>query len=221
MSEVIELIAHDGHRFGAWLAEPDDVPHGAVIVVQEIFGVNRHIRALTHQLSQLGYLAIAPMLFDRVARGIELGYDESGISQGRVLAEQVGFDHAVRDVAAVAQYASRAGRVGVVGYCWGGTVAFLANTRLKLPAVSYYGGRTLPFLHEKPGHALLMHFGEKDKLIPPEHVMRISSAIPTAEVLVYAAGHGFNCNERADYDEVSAQLALERTLAFFRRLLRD
>lgn len=221
MAKAIELHARDGHRLGAWLAEPEEQPHGAIVVVQEIFGVNRHIRAVTERFAQHGYLAIAPMLFDRVARDIQLAYDEGGIAQGRELVDQIGFDNPVRDIAAAADYAARVGLVGVVGYCWGGTLAFLANTRLKLPAVSYYGGRTLPFLHEKPGAPLLMHFGEKDKLIPPDHVMRISEALPSAEVLVYAAGHGFNCDERADYDARAAQSAVERTLAFFRHQLRD
>jgi carboxymethylenebutenolidase len=214
-SKWIEIQSSDEHRLAAWLAEPSGAPRGGVVVIQEIFGVNAHIRGVADRFAAAGYLAIAPALMDRVERGVELGYDDAGVARGRDLVAKLGFDNAVRDVAAAARYAARAGKVGSVGYCWGGTVALLSNTRLKLPAVSYYGGRSVPFLHERPGAPLLMHFGERDSIIPPEHVAQTRAAFPAAEIHVYPAGHGFNCDERRDYDPVSAKLAMERTLAFF------
>ncbi len=215
----IDLVAADDHRFAAWLAEPAGAPRGAIGVVQEVFGVNRHIRAVTDGYAASGWLAVAPAVLDRAERGVELGYDEAGVARGRELVAKVGFDNALRDVAAAAARVRHEGRVGVVGFCWGGTLAFLANTRMKLPAVSYYGGRTVPFLHERPGAPLLMHFGERDPIIPPEHLARTCSALPEAEIHVYPAGHGFNCTERSDFDPASAALALERTLAFCERHL--
>jgi carboxymethylenebutenolidase len=211
----IDITATDGHAFAAWLAEPAARPRGAVVVVQEIFGANAHIRAVADGYAAQGFVAIAPAVLDRAERGVELGYDEAGVARGRDLVTKVGFDNALRDVAAAAARVRGYGRVGVVGYCWGGTVAFLANTRMKLPAVSYYGGRTVPFLHERPGAPLLMHFGERDPIIPPDHVARTRAALPEAEIHVYPAGHGFNCTERADHDASCAALALQRTLAFF------
>lgn len=219
MSRSIELESTDGVRFAAWLAEPLQPPRAAIVVVQEIFGVNAHIRRVTDAFAALGYLAIAPAVLDRVEPGVELDYDEAGVARGRELVAQVGFDNALRDVAAATAHVREVGTVGVVGYCWGGTVAFLANTRMKMPAVCYYGGRTIPFLHERPGAPLLMHFGERDPIVPPEHIARIRAALPEADIRTYPAGHGFNCDERRDYDAESAALALDRTLEFFREQL--
>jgi carboxymethylenebutenolidase len=161
---------------------------------------------------------------DRQQRGVELGYDEAGVARGREIIAAVGFDNAIRDVAAAADELRRrlrdagvSDQIGAVGYCWGGTVALLANTRLKLPAVSYYGGRSIPFLHERAGAALMFHFGARDSIIPPEHVARIRAAYPQAESFVYQAGHGFNCDARADYDAAAAAEARQRALAFFAR----
>jgi carboxymethylenebutenolidase len=131
----------------------------------------------------------------------------------------LGFERALEDVAAAAEAIRHCGRIGVVGFCWGGTVAFLAATRLGLPAVSYYGGRTVPFLKEKPRAPLLMHFGERDPIIPPEDVAKHRAALPSAEMHIYPAGHGFNCDERADFDQASSDLAWQRTLAFFAKNL--
>jgi carboxymethylenebutenolidase len=208
----------DGHVAGAWVVHPASPPRGAVVVVQEIFGVNPHIRAVTAGYAGAGLLAIAPCLFDRVAPGTELGYDAAGIERGRALVAELGFDNAVRDVHAAATWALARGLPSaVVGFCWGGTVALLAATRLGLPAVSYYGGRSMAFLHEHPQAPLQLHFGDRDPLIPPEHQARQRAAFAQAEVHVYAAGHGFNCTERADFDPPSSALALQRTLAFIER----
>lgn len=201
-------------------ADPHDIPRGGIVVVQEIFGVNRHIRSVLERFAAHGFVAIAPCLFDHIASGIELDYDEAGIARGRELAAGVGFERAVQDVEAAAKsLLDSVEKVGVVGYCWGGTVAFLANTRLGLPTVSYYGGRTLPFLHERPQAPLMLHFGERDPLIPPEHVEAHRQALPGAIVHVYDAGHGFNCDARADYDEPASRAALQRTLRFFEKTL--
>jgi carboxymethylenebutenolidase len=219
MGEQIELESSDGHRFDAWLARPAGKPRGGIVVVQEIFGVNAHIRRVTEGFASEGWLAIAPAIMDRVEKKVELAYDDAGVARGRELVARVGFDNALRDVAAAAAHAAQAGKVGVVGFCWGGTVALLSNTRMKLPAVSYYGGRSIPFLHERSGAPLLMHFGRRDPIIPPEHVAKLRAAFPRAEVHEYEAGHGFNCDERADFDAGAARIARGRTLAFLEQHL--
>lgn len=217
MGQWIELESGDGERLAAWLAEPAATPRGGLVLVQEIFGVNAHIRGVADRYAAEGYRVVAPCVLDWVERGVELGYDEAGVARGRELVAKLGFDAPVRDVAAAAARAGDAGKVAALGYCWGGTVAFLACTRLKLPAISYYGGRSMPFLHERPGAPLLMHFGERDPIIPPEHLARTRAALPEAEIHVWPAGHGFNCEARADYDAGCAAQALALTLAFLRR----
>ena len=219
MGDWIELESTDGHRLDAWLAKPAGKPRGGIVVVQEIFGVNDHIRRVADGYAADGWLAIAPAVMDRVEKKVELAYDEAGVARGRDLVAKVGFDNALRDVAAAAAHVARAGKVGVVGFCWGGTVALLANTRMKLPAVSYYGGRSMPFLHEKSGAPLMMHFGKRDTIIPPEHVAKLRAAFPRAEVHEYEAGHGFNCDQRGDFDAGAARIARGRTLAFFEQHL--
>lgn len=223
MGHPVPLSTPSG-RIGAWRADPPIPPNGALVVVQEIFGVNAHIRSVVERFAAHGWVAIAPALFDLVEPHVELAYDEAGVARGRELAAQVGFDRAVACIDAAArdvEGATDGGKVGVVGFCWGGTVALLANCRLGLPAVDYYGGRSVPFLgHEHPKAPLLCHFGERDPLIPPEHVALHREHLPQAHIEVWPAGHGFNCEQRADYHEPSAQAALQRTLAFFTRSLR-
>jgi len=216
MGEHLELESYDGHRFDAYAASPSGKVRGAIVVIQEIFGVNAHIRRVVDDFAAHGFRAIAPAVLDRAERKVELGYDEAGVARGRELVAKVGFDNALRDVSTTVVHGRRGGcKIGVVGYCWGGTVALLSNTRMKLPAVSYYGGRTMPFLHEVPGAPLMMHFGRRDPIIPPEHVAKIRAAFPKADVHEYEAGHGFNCEQRADHDARAARIALDRTLAFF------
>lgn len=214
MGRWIELDTPSG-IISAWRAEPAIPARGALVVVQEIFGVNSHIRSVVDRFAAHGYVAIAPAVFDHLEKHVELGYDAEGVAYGRDLAQRVGFDRAVDDVYAAVEEVQESGPVGVVGYCWGGTVAYLACARLGLPAVSYYGGRTVPFLHERPGAPLLLHFGEHDPIIPPADVEKHHDALPEAEFHLWPAGHGFNCDQRADYNATVAVQALQRTLAFF------
>ena len=152
----------------AWLAEPAGKPRGAVIVIQEIFGANAHIRSVADGFASAGYVALAPAYFDVIEAGVELGYDEAGIAKGRTLITQLGLDKAVDITAAAADLLAQHGKVGTAGYCWGGTVALLAALRLGLPSASYYGARNVPFLQETPRAPVIFHFGERDASIPPE-----------------------------------------------------
>lgn len=199
----------------AYRADPSGKPQGGIVVIQEIFGVNAHIRSVVDKFAQAGYVAIAPAIFDYAERNVELDYDETGVLKGRALAAQVGFDQTVSAVAAATKIIQSVGKIGVVGFCWGGSVAFLCATRLTLPAVSYYGGRTVPFLSEKLLAPLLFHFGEYDPIISADDIAKHRAALPDATIYTYPAGHGFNCDARADYNAECAQLAWERTLDFF------
>lgn len=209
---------------GGWQAGPDGPSRGGLVVVQEIFGVNAHMRAVCGRYAAAGYRALAPALFDPVERDVQLGYDEAGFESGRALAASLGFDRAVAIVAAAAQALAEhdaASGVGVVGFCWGGSVAFLANTRLGLPAVSYYGARTMPFLEEPLRAPMLFHFGARDHAIPAADIAAHRERLPDAEVHVYDAGHGFNRDvDPRHHDAASAALAHARTLAFFASALR-
>ena len=220
MGEWIPLTTPEG-PVRAWLARPDTAPRGAVVVVQEIFGVNPHIRAVTDRFAEVGFTAMTPALFDLVRPDTELRYDESGVSQGRDYVAQLGFERTLQVVGAAARWLRESGhKVAAVGFCWGGTVAMLANTRLHMPSVTYYGGRSVPFLGEPAQAPMLFHFGERDPIIPPEDVQQHRSHHPDAGIHVYAAGHGFNCNERDDYDADSAALAWDRSIAFLTEHLR-
>lgn len=220
MGQWTELDTPHG-RIGAWRADAASPTGRAVVVIQEIFGVNAHIRDVADRFAAAGLTALAPCVLDSVEPGVELDYDEAGIARGRALVAELGFERAVDAVGAAAETLRREGlAVGAVGFCWGGTVAFLANTRLGLPAVSYYGGRSVPFLDEPARAPLLFHFGERDPIIPPEHRELHRRKQPQAEFHVYPAGHGFHCDRRGDFDPESAALAWTRTLEFFARHLR-
>jgi carboxymethylenebutenolidase len=220
MGEFQTLMARDGHEFRSYISAPQGTPRAAIVVVQEIFGVNRHIRAVTDDFASQGYVAIAPSMFDRIRKGIELGYSEADIQTGRGYAMQLEQDKVLKDLSAAIAVVKHAGRVGVVGYCWGGSVAYLAACELPIAcAVSYYGTRILQMLEKKPKRPVMYHFGERDKSTPPEAIERIRAAHPEGVFHVYPAGHGFNCTERADYEPQSAALARERTLEFFARYL--
>ncbi|KAF1718137.1 carboxymethylenebutenolidase [Pseudoxanthomonas yeongjuensis] len=214
MGQWIDL--HTAHGdIAAWRAEPAGKPRGAIVVIQEIFGVNPHIRSVAGDFASEGYVALAPAFFDVLEPGVELGYDDEGIARGRDLITRLGLEKTVGIVDDAARSLSGIGPIGTVGYCWGGTVALLAALRLGLPSVSYYGSRDVPFLGEAPKAPLIFHFGERDKSIPPEMVQQHRDALPQMPVYTYPADHGFNCDARASYDPASAKLARQRTLAFF------
>ena len=220
MGEQIQLNTTRTHCIGAYLAKPKGPPKAGIVVVQEIFGVNQHMRNVADRFAEHGYVAIAPAFFDHFEAGVELGYDDAGMKRGRELVGELSFDQAIADVASAAESIKSAGRIGCVGYCWGGTVAYLAATRLALPSVSYYGARNVKFLDEKPKAPVQFHFGEKDSSIPPEAVERHREALPGAEIYTYPTGHAFDRSvDPHVYDAASAKLALERTLAFFARNL--
>lgn len=221
MSEWVELHTSTG-PVRAWLARPDEPPKGAVVVVQEIFGVNPHIRQVTDRLAAPGYLALAPALYDPVEPGVELAYDGDSLRRGRELRDRLGYDRALACIDAARQrLANECSRVGVVGFCWGGTLAFLANTRLGLPAVSYYGAQTVPFLSEPARAPMLFHFGEHDPSIDAAAIAQHRDAQPGAQIHLYPAGHAFNRDvDPAVHEPASAALAWQRTLAFFGQVLR-
>ncbi|MBC8790579.1 MAG: carboxymethylenebutenolidase [Tagaea sp. CACIAM 22H2] len=221
MGHPIELQAADGHRFQAWRSDPPGKPKAGLVILQEIFGLNEHIRKTTDSYGYDGYLAIAPALFDRVTPGIELGYGEDDIAKGRDIRAKVPNDKAVTDVAACALALQRAGctKIAVIGYCWGGTLAWLAAARVTgLDAcISYYGGGVVQHLNETARCPVLFHFGETDHSIPMSDVEKIGRALPDADLFVYPAGHGFSCEARGAYDKPSADKARERTKEFLRR----
>ena len=205
-----------------WLAEPEGAPRGALVVLQEIFGVNEHIRTVAERFAAHGYRALAPALFDPVQPDVELGYTDEDMRRGVELRNAVGFDRAVAIVGAAARRLQGDGlKAGAVGYCWGGSVAYLANTRLGLPAASYYGARTVPFLGEALRAPMLFHFGAGDASTPAVDIQAHRDAHPDAEVYVYeGAGHAFNRDvDESHYHAEAAALALKRTLAFFERAL--
>lgn len=222
MGTLIELTASDGHRFGAYRADhPGNKPRGGVLVIQEIFGVNAHIRSVCDSYAQEGYVAIAPAMFDRVERCVELGYtpDDSKRGIGYVTRMKPGDTRA--DLQVTANELGKSGKVGVVGYCWGGTQTWIAAAKLDgiACASGYYGGGLATQVELAPRVPTILHFGDKDGHIPLTDVEKVRAARPEVAVYVYPAGHGFNCEARASYDAASAKLARERTLALFAKHL--
>jgi carboxymethylenebutenolidase len=222
MSETITLTAEDGRRFSGYRAAPSGKPGGGIVVIQEIFGVNFHIKQVTDGFAADGYVALAPALFDRVEPGFAVGYEAADIERGRGIRGKMGWDTMVGDVRAAVDALRREGlRVGAVGYCMGGTMAWLTATRVDgvAAAVGYYGGAVADFASEQPRCPVLLHWGETDASIPKEHWDRIRAAHPDIPMHIYPAGHGFNCDARESYHEPSARLARQRTLDFFRQQL--
>jgi carboxymethylenebutenolidase len=207
---------------GAWRADPVSAPRGAIIVVQEIFGVNAHVRAVADRYAAEGYVALAPAFFDAVERDVELGYDQAGVARGRDLAQAVGLERAAGIAGAAARLLRDEGlKTGIVGFCWGGTVALLGNLRHGLPASSYYGARDLPFLDEPLRAPIQFHFGADDPSIPPDMVEAHRAKQPDAEVYVYdGAGHAFNRDiDPSHYHADAAKLAHQRTMRLFAETL--
>lgn len=204
----------------AWQALPEGTPRAGLVVIQEIFGANAHIRHVAEQYAAEGYAVLAPNFFDLLQPGLELDYDADGVAQGKALVTELGVDRAVAVVEAAADQLSQYGKVGTVGYCWGGTIALLAAQRLGLPSASYYGARNVPFLDSPFKAPAIFHFGDQDASIPAAAVAAHREKQPTLPVYVYPADHAFNREVGMHYHAPSADLARERTLAFFSENLR-
>jgi carboxymethylenebutenolidase len=220
MGEFTTLMARDGHEFQAYLAAPAGKPRGAIVVLQEIFGVNSHIRSVTDGFAAEGYTAIAPSLFDRIRRGIQLGYGPEQRQEAIGYMQQLKTDDTMRDVGAAIAVVKHSGRVGSVGYCWGGRLSYLAACDLPVACAVVYYGRVADLLARKPKRPVLYHFGTEDKSIPLSDVEKIKAAHPEGILYVYdGADHGFNCEQRPSYNPKAAALARQRTLEFFARHL--
>lgn len=216
MSHFETLMARDGHAFQAYIANPAGHVRGAVVIIQEIFGLTAHIRHITDSYAAEGYLALAPALFDRVRRDLVLGDSPEEVERARGYRKQIPTAKSLLDIAASAAVARHCGKVGAIGYCWGGLLAWLAAADIPLnAAVSYYGGGIADHLERTPACAMMLHFGERDAAIPLAAVERIRTAFPQGLYYLYAAGHGFNNDTRAQhYDAAAAALARTRTVDF-------
>jgi carboxymethylenebutenolidase len=220
LGQFIELKAADGHSFAAYLAEPAGKPKGGLVVVQEIFGVNKHMRSVTDGFAADGYLAIAPAYYDRVQRNFEVAYGPDDIKAGGAIRAQLQWDQTLADTVAALERIKSAGKAGITGYCWGGTVAWMAAARTAglACAIPYYGGGIPDLIEEKPKVPTMCHFGELDKSPSPEKAKEVLAKYP--EVLGHfypGAGHGFNCDERGSYSPEASKLARQRTLEFLAR----
>ena len=219
MGSNTTLKAADGHAFDAYVAQsPEGKRFGGIVVVQEIFGVNSHIRNIADGYAAQGYVAIAPALYDRVQPKYESGYEQAEIQAGMAIRAKVPNDGALADIKAAMDYlAARDLPIGIVGYCWGGNLVWQSACKLDglSAAVSYYGGGVQDMGDLKPKCPTMLHFGEKDHAIPIDKVKAFMGKQPGLPVHIYDANHGFNCDHRGSYDAPSAKLALERTLAFF------
>ena len=222
MGDFTRLMARDGHEFDAWLAPASGKPRGAVLVLQEIFGVNSHIRGVADGYAAAGYLAIAPATFDRIERGVELGYAPDDVARGsglKAAVEALPAPGVLQDIQAAVDHAARAGKVGIVGYCWGGLLVWRAaeSVRGLAAAVAYYGGGMTVGNERsrKPAVPTMAHFGDQDAHISVESVRAFEQAHPEVEVHLYAANHGFNCDQRGSYNASAAATALERSLYHF------
>jgi carboxymethylenebutenolidase len=221
MGTLTQLKAVDGHTLKAYRVEPAGKPKGALIVAMEIFGVNSHIRSVADGYAADGYRAIAPALFDRVERDYEAGYSQEEIQRGIAVIHKIDLEDTMKDVSAALAEVSSAGRVGIVGYCWGGTVAWKAAASLSglACAVPYYGGGIPGLSGLKPKCPVMFHWGESDHSIPLEKAKAFAAAHADQTHHFYAAGHGFNCEQRGSYNAEAAKLARSRTLEFLAKHL--
>ena len=222
MGQFVDLRAADGFTFPAYVAQPAGKPRGGVVVLQEIFGVNSHIRSVADGYAAEGYFVVAPSTFHRVKQGVELGYtaDDMGAGMGlKAAVEGLPAPGVLQDIQAAVNHAAQAGKVGIVGYCWGGLLTWRSAAQVSglAAAVPYYGGgvTTPEEAKRQPKVPVMAHFGDKDHWIPVDSVEAFRQAQPGVEVHRYAADHGFNCDQRGSYDAPAAKLARERTLAFF------
>lgn len=225
MSETTTLQAADGHRFPAYIARPAGAARGGIVVLQEIFGLNAHIRAVADGYAAAGYFVVAPSTFSRIGQGeVQLGYTEADMKEGfgyKSAVDALPAPGVLADIQAAVDHAAQAGKVGIVGYCWGGLLTWRSAALvqgLSAAAPYYGGGMTTPEESARqPRVPVLAHFGEQDHWIPLDTVQAFQQAHPEITVHVYPAHHGFNCDHRGSYDQASADLARERTLAFFRQ----
>ena len=222
MGEHVTLKAEDGHQLDAYVARPADEPIAGLVVIQEVFGVNSHIRSVTDGWAKDGFFAVAPSLFDRIERGVDLKYEGEDTQKAMEIRKKLNTDDMLKDTAAAIDYARKqtGKKTGIIGYCLGGSIAWLAACRLKVDAaVGYYGGQVAQHAAEQPKCPVMLHFGKKDAHIPAEAVEKIRRAHPDIPIFLYEAGHGFNCDARASYDAASAKLARERSLPFLKKNL--
>ncbi|GLR84019.1 dienelactone hydrolase family protein [Bradyrhizobium iriomotense] len=218
MGHDIKLTASDNFQLGAYRADPTGAPKGAVVVIQEIFGVNHHIRSVCDRLAKEGYVALAPSIFDRTSPNFQSGYSPDEIAEARKFVANPDWAAMLRDAQAAIDAVKSVGPVGIIGFCLGGSIAYVAAARLSglSAAIGYYGGAVVRFADEKPKVPTQLHFGEKDTGIPLTDVETIKGKRPDVEVFIYAnAQHGFHCDERASYDKASADIAWPRSMAFF------
>jgi carboxymethylenebutenolidase len=220
MAEFVTLTASDGHKFQAWWAPPQGQPRAGLVVIQEIFGVNSHIRDVTERFAKEGYLAVAPAMFDRIQRGVDIGYTEPDIAKGRELMGKLDWDKAILDIDAARASVSSLGSIGITGFCFGGSAAWVAAARLKFnAAVCYYGGAVVRFKNEKPACPTICHWGKQDANIPMSMVDEIKAAQPQVPMFLYDAGHGFSCDQRGSFNQAAHDEAWKRTLAHFAKFL--
>jgi len=221
MGEFTTIMARDGHEFQAWLAAPPGRARGALVVLQEIFGVNAHIRSVADGFAAEGYTVIAPSLFDRIRRGIQLGYGPADVQEGAGYRAQLTPETTLKDVAAAIAVVKNSGRVGTVGYCWGGTLAYLTACQLPVSCAVVYYGKVTAYLEQKPRCPVMYHYGSEDASIPAADVEKVQAVLqPPSTLFTYAgAGHGFNCDQRASYNPQAAAQARARTLEFLARYL--
>jgi carboxymethylenebutenolidase len=223
VGQDIKLTASDNFQLGAYRADPASAPKGAIVVIQEIFGVNHHIRSVCDRLAGEGYVAIAPAIFDRVEPNFTSGYSPDEIAVARKFVANPDWSAMLRDTQAAIDAVKDAGAVGIIGFCLGGSIAYAAATKLSglKAAVGYYGGAIVRFADDKPKVPTQLHFGEKDAGILQADVEAIKAKRPEVEVFIYpGAQHGFHCDERASYDKASADIAWPRSMAFFAKHLK-
>jgi carboxymethylenebutenolidase len=223
VGQDIKLKASDGFQLGGYRADPAGTPKGAIVVIQEIFGVNHHIRSVCDRLASAGYVAVAPSVFDRTEPNFQSGYSPDEIATARKFIANLDWPAMLTDTQAAIDSVKDAGPVGIIGFCLGGSVAFAAATKLSglSAAIGYYGGAVVRFADDKPKVPTQLHFGEKDHGIPLTDVETIKTKRPDVEVFIYdGAEHGFNCDERASYNKASADIAWKRSLDFFAKNLK-
>ena len=215
MNELIEITAKDNHRFSAYISQPSGKPKAGIVIIQEIFGVNAHIKEVTDLYASKGYLCIAPSLFDRIEKNVTLDYDKNGISKGRNLKELCDKD-ALKDIEASISVVSSAGKVAVIGYCWGGSLSWRIGCEASnlSASICYYGGDIPKLKDLEPKCKVLTHFGELDKGIPINDVKIFEKTQSDVLTYIYPADHGFNCDHRSQYNKTCANISLERTLKF-------